>query len=489
MAHAIMIQGTMSGAGKSLLTAGLCRIFHEEGYRTAPFKSQNMALNSFITKDGYEMGRAQAVQAEAAGTEPSVYMNPILLKPTTDMGSQVIVMGRPVGNMEAREYFRKKKSYLPVIRSAYEKLAAENDVIVIEGAGSPAEINLKSEDIVNMGIAAMTGAPVLIAGDIDRGGVFAQLYGTVALLSAEERERVAGLIINKFRGDPSLLTPGLTELVRLTGKPVLGVVPYMHVHIEEEDSLAPLLQGGIGGDGDEKLLDIAVIRFPRISNFTDFQAFYAEEDTAVRFVTDPASLGTPDAVILPGTKSTMEDLRWFRKSGLEEAVLEAVKRGSFLFGICGGYQMLGERISDPYGTEGTGSVRGMCLLPYETVFSPEKVTRQWEGVTDFAIPELSGKRVKGYEVHMGRTERLPGAESRDEDIPAAGTYLHGIFDEGEFRSAFLSYLADRKKAERKETAAVSAAAYREEQYRILSGTLRKHLDLDAVFRLCGLTKS
>lgn len=257
-AKAIMVQGTMSNAGKSLLAAGLCRIFHEDGYRVAPFKSQNMALNSFITKEGLEMGRAQVVQAEAAGIEPSVRMNPILLKPTTDMGSQVIVMGRPVGNMEAREYFSRKKSFVPQILEAYRSLAAENDIIVIEGAGSPAEINLKTDDIVNMGMARMADAPVLLAGDIDRGGVFAQLYGTVALLPKEEQDRIAGLVINKFRGDPSLLDSGLKELTRLTGKPVLGVVPYMQIHLDDEDSLSSTLSDGIGTDkGRKPLLDLA----------------------------------------------------------------------------------------------------------------------------------------------------------------------------------------------------------------------------------------
>ena len=492
-ADAIMIQGTMSGAGKSLLAAGLCRIFREDGYRVAPFKSQNMALNSFITSDGLEMGRAQAVQAEAAGTEPSVLMNPILLKPTTDMGSQVIVLGKPVGNMEAREYFRRKKSYLPLIREAYGKLASEYDLIVIEGAGSPAEINLKADDIVNMGIAEMADAKVLLAGDIDRGGVFAQLYGTCALLTEQERARIAGLIINKFRGDASLLEGGLRTLRDLTGKPVLGVVPYMDVHIEEEDSLAPMLASGIG-DASEAGLDIAVVRFPKISNFTDFQAFYEEADTSVRFVSSPQELGMPDAVILPGTKSTIRDLLWMRSSGLEDAVRSVVRRGSFLFGICGGYQMLGRRISDPEDAEGGGAVRGMGVLPEETVFYREKTMRQYSGLSDFPVPELSGHRVSGYEVHMGRTVRseVPDREAYEgAGIPAgsaAGTYLHGIFDEADFRSAFLSYLAGRKQTVRASCGAQGAAAFREEQYRILSETLRRHLDLERICSLCGIRK-
>ena len=515
-AKAIMVQGTMSNAGKSLLAAGLCRIFHEDGYRVAPFKSQSMALNSFITKEGLEMGRAQVVQAEAAGIEPSVRMNPILLKPTTDMGSQVIVMGRPVGNMEAREYFSRKKSFVPQILEAYRSLAAENDIIVIEGAGSPAEINLKTDDIVNMGMARMADAPVLLAGDIDRGGVFAQLYGTVALLPKEEQDRIAGLVINKFRGDPSLLDSGLKELTRLTGKPVLGVVPYMQIHLDDEDSLSSTLSDGIGTEkGRKPLLDLAVIRLPKISNFTDFQAFFTDSDVEVRYVSSPSELGTPDAVILPGTKSTIQDLLWLRSSGLENEIRRAVGRGSFLFGICGGYQMMGLKISDPTGAEWEGEIDGMRILNEVTVFSPDKTMRQYTGRTHFAIPALSDRKITGYEVHMGRTSAADpasfsdgnaagarlhaGAEETDMEpgsgkgtsgrslvsgstADAAGTYVHGIFDEEDFRDAFLGYLASRKGI-RREDGGQSWKAYKEEQMKILSSTLRKALDMDTIYRL------
>ena len=319
MAKNIMIQGTMSNAGKSLLCAGLCRIFQQDGYRVAPFKSQNMALNSFITADGGEMGRAQVVQAEAAGIAPDVRMNPILLKPTTDVGSQVIVNGQVLGNMRAMEYYRRKREFLPAVLDAYRSLDAEYDIIVIEGAGSPAEINLKQEDIVNMGLAKLVDAPVLLVGDIDRGGVFAQLYGTVALLEPEERARIKGTVINKFRGDRAILEPGLRTLETLCGVPVAGVVPYVHVDVDDEDSLTERFLSG----GERKLLDIAVIRLPRISNFTDVSPFERYENVSVRYVERVSELHDPDMILLPGTKSTISDLQWLRQSGLEAAICKA----------------------------------------------------------------------------------------------------------------------------------------------------------------------
>ena len=305
MAKCIMIQGTMSNAGKSLLAAGLCRVFKQDGRRVAPFKSQNMALNSFITAAGGEMGRAQVVQAEAAGITPDVRMNPILLKPTTDVGSQVIVNGVVQGNMRAMEYYRRKRAYIPAVLEAYNSLAADYDIIVIEGAGSPAEINLKQEDIVNMGLAKLVDAPVLLVGDIDRGGVFAQLYGTIALLEADEKARIKGTIVNKFRGDRSILAPGLEILEKLCGVPVVGVMPYTHVDIDDEDSLTERFSR----DTARKLVDIAVIRLPRISNFTDFSPFERYSNVSLRYVDRVADLHRPDMILLPGTKSTIEDLR------------------------------------------------------------------------------------------------------------------------------------------------------------------------------------
>ncbi len=323
MAKNIMIQGTMSNAGKSLLAAGLCRVFKQDGYRTAPFKSQNMALNSFITAAGGEMGRAQVVQAEAAGIPPDVRMNPILLKPTTDMGSQVIVNGAVQGNMRAMEYYRRKPEFFPAVMAAYESLASEFDIIVIEGAGSPAEINLKRDDIVNMGLAKRVNAPVLLVGDIDRGGVFAQLYGTVALLEEDERALIKGVVVNKFRGDRAILEPGLAMLEKLCGVPVAGVLPYLHVDIDDEDSLSERF----GRDGQAKLIDIAVARLPRISNFTDLGPFERYANVSVRYVSSPKELGDPDLIVLPGTKSTIEDLRWLRQNGLEAAIKQAASGG------------------------------------------------------------------------------------------------------------------------------------------------------------------
>ncbi len=361
MAKNIMIQGTMSNAGKSLLAAGLCRVFKQDGYRTAPFKSQNMALNSFITAAGGEMGRAQVVQAEAASIPPDVRMNPILLKPTTDMGSQVIVNGAVQGNMRAMEYYRRKPEFFPAVMAAYESLASEFDIIVIEGAGSPAEINLKRDDIVNMGLAKRVNAPVLLVGDIDRGGVFAQLYGTVALLEEDERALIKGVVVNKFRGDRAILEPGLAMLEKLCGVPVAGVLPYLHVDIDDEDSLSERF----GRDGQAKLIDIAVARLPRISNFTDLGPFERYANVSVRYVSSPKELGDPDLIVLPGTKSTIEDLRWLRQNGLEAAIKQAASRGTPVAGICGGYQMLGRTLTDPEGVEaapGT-TVAGLGLPP------------------------------------------------------------------------------------------------------------------------------
>ncbi|MEG0591592.1 MAG: cobyric acid synthase, partial [Lachnospiraceae bacterium] len=364
MAKAIMIQGTMSNAGKSILAGGLCRIFQQDGYRVAPFKSQNMALNSFITDEGLEMGRAQVMQAEAAGVKPSVGMNPILLKPTGDSSSQVIVNGKVEGVMTAAQYYEKKKELFPVVKQAYERLAKEYDIIVLEGAGSPAEINLKQEDIVNMGMAKIAHAPVLLVGDIDRGGVFAQIVGTLTLLEEDERELVKGTIINKFRGDRKILEPGLRMLEDRTQVPVQGVVPYFHLDIDEEDSLTERFtkKERVG------LIDIAVIRFPRISNFTDLNSLEYIEEVTVRYVATPGELGNPDMIILPGTKNTMGDLLWMRQNGLEASILKYARQKP-VFGICGGYQMLGRAIADPEGVEGKGTISGMGLLPITTTFA------------------------------------------------------------------------------------------------------------------------
>ena len=490
-AKCIMVQGTMSGAGKSLLCAALCRIFAQDGWRVAPFKSQNMALNSFVTRDGAEMGRAQVVQAQAAGVEPDVRMNPILLKPSSDVGSQVIVNGKARGQMSAADYFRMKRTLIPDILKAYNGLAAENDIIVIEGAGSPAEINLKADDIVNMGLAKLVDAPVLLAGDIDRGGVFAQLYGTVELLEPEEKARIKGLIINKFRGDVEILRPGLAMLEEKTHLPVMGVVPYLRVEIEDEDSLSERLSI----KNAVKPLDAAILRLPHVSNFTDFIPLEQHPLLGVRYVGSTRQLGAPDLIILPGTKNTMDDLRWLRESGLEAAVQKLAANGTPVLGVCGGYQMLGETLSDPEGEEsGTPcTLRGLGLLPTSTVFNAEKQLTQTEAVAE-ADP-FAGTKLTGYEIHAGRTEvrgerfcRLPDGSSEGcVQGNVFGTYLHGLFDTGELTEKLTAFLCQRKGLNPAAVQLIPMEEYRQQQFDKLADGVRAALDMDAVYAAMGLT--
>ena len=490
MAKTIMIQGTMSNAGKSLLAAGLCRVLKQDGYRVAPFKSQNMALNSFVTKDGLEMGRAQVVQAQAAGVEPDVRMNPILLKPSSDVGSQVIVNGEVRGQMKASEYFRTKRQLVPDILKAYDSLAEEADVIVIEGAGSPAEINLKSEDIVNMGLAEMVDAPVLLVGDIDRGGVFAQLYGTVELLEEKERRRIKGLVINKFRGDVEILRPGLSMLEEKTHLPVVGVVPYLKVDIEDEDSLSQRLEMRDG----KKPLDAAIIRLPHLSNFTDFMPLEQHPLLGVRYVSNAHELGAPDLILLPGTKNTVDDLLWLRQSGLEAALLKLAAGGTPVLGVCGGYQMLGETLADPEGTEsGTAqTVRGLGLLPTRTVFTGQKHRTQ-DTAAVIAAP-FAGAALTGYQIHTGRTEvqGVPFCTLADGTPEGCvqdnvfGTYLHGLFDTGELTEKLVTLLCRRKGIAPDSAALIPMEQYRQQQFDLLADGVRGALDLDAVYAAMGL---
>ena len=486
MTRRIMLQGTMSGVGKSLLTAALCRIFRQDGLRPAPFKSQNMALNSCVTSGGLEMGRAQAVQAMAAGLEPDVRMNPVLLKPSSDTGSQVIVMGKVRGEYAARDYFARKKALIPEIMAAYDSLAGEYDPIVIEGAGSPAEINLKRDDIVNMGLAEMADAPVLLVGDIDRGGVFAQLVGTMELLEPKERARVAGFLINKFRGDPALLTSGLEMLTARTGVPVLGVIPFLELDIDDEDSLAPRL----GEKRQTAPVDIAVIHLPRISNFTDFAPLEHHPSLGVRYVSSPGELGNPDLIILPGTKSTAGDLLWLRQNGLERLICRKEAGGTPVFGICGGYQMLGTVLRDPLGVEGGGTFAGMGLLPCETEFTPEKRLTRVSAVAQ-ASP-FTGAKLEGYEIHMGRTERGAAnpfcrlSDGREDGAVSGlvfGTYLHGLFDTGELTDRLAAWLLQRKGLTGTETASETHEAYQSRQLDRLAEAVREHIDLEAVYRI------
>ena len=512
MAKKIMIQGTMSSAGKSLIVAGLCRIFKQDGYKVAPFKSQNMALNSFITEDGLEMGRAQVMQAEAAGILPEVEMNPILLKPTSDKGSQIIINGKVMTDMDAKEYFKYKTNLIPVIKDAFAKLEEKYDIIVIEGAGSPAEINLKQNDIVNMGVAKMFDSNVLLVGDIDRGGVFAQLLGTLMLLEEDENERIKGLIINKFRGDKTILDPGIDMLVEKGGKPVCGTVPYMNVRLDDEDSLTERFRKE---DNSPDVIDIAVIRLPKISNFTDFDVFDSVKGCKIRYIDTAAELKNPDMIIIPGSKNTVEDLLWLRESGLEAAIKYASVRIP-VFGICGGLQMLGETVSDETGVDSggkvLGSVRGMELLPIDTVMKDEKTRKQVRG----NIPELtgifeglSGKKYTGYEIHMGESiirrgdERSvnencsnvntgdcnqAGDNAAKYDFPVIvqsgniyGTYVHGIFDDSDIASSLVRIIAEERGIKDIEESNITYKEYKEMQYDILADKLRESLDMEYIY--------
>lgn len=491
MAKSIMVQGTMSGAGKSLLVAGLCRVFKQDGWRVAPFKSQNMALQSFITDEGLEIGRAQAVQAEACGIEPSYAMNPLLLKPTSDKGSQVVLNGEIYGDYSAEDYYAIKYKLRPFVEQAFRKLEEDYDLIVVEGAGSPAEINLKADDFVNMGLAKMLDIPVLLAGDIDRGGVFAQLYGTLALLEPEERDLVRGLIVNKFRGDLKILAPGLVQLEELTGKRVAGVVPWTDVDIDDEDSLSDRLKNRAAGS----LLDIAVIRLPRLSNFSDFTSLDASNGVGVRYVSKASELKNPDIAIIPGTKNTISDMKWMRSSGIEAALKKLASSGTPIVGICGGYQMLGREIIDEEGVEGGGSIAGMCLLPTVTRFRPEKRRTRMHAVCLEAggdLSALSSCPLEGYEIHCGTTDRdegaLPLIKMEDGSLDGCqngnvyGCYLHGFFDSEECRAAVLGALAAKKGVELN-VDAFDWKAYKEKQYDILADSLRGSLDMDLIYKI------
>ena len=496
MAKVIMVQGTMSNAGKSLLVAGLCRVFAQDGYRVAPFKSQNMALNSFITKDGLEMGRAQVMQAEAAGIEPDVDMNPILLKPTNDHGSQIIVGGHVIGNMEARDYFSYKKQLLPDIAAAFQRLERKADIIVIEGAGSPAEINLKENDIVNMGLAELVDAPVLLVGDIDRGGVFAQLLGTIMLLDEKEKERIKGLVINKFRGDATILDPGIVMLEEKADVPVVGVVPYMQLTIDDEDSLSTRLE-----EKQKALINIGVVRLPRLSNFTDFNVFDQIAGVSVHYIRSPDKIEAMDMIILPGTKNTMADLVWMRESGMESAVKKFSEHGP-VFGICGGYQMFGMCIRDPHGVEEAGEIRGLELLPMETELMTQKRRSQVQGtitLTEGVLAPLGTQKMMGYEIHMGRTcavqrvnalcqfsdmgEEKAAAWDGGQQKNVYGTYVHGIFDEGTLAYDLCQCLAKRKGVSLKNPDETDYQSFKEKQYDLLADGIRKHMDMNRIYEM------
>lgn len=496
MAKSIMIQGTASSVGKSLIVTALCRIFTMDGFRVAPFKSQNMALNSFITIDGKEMSRAQAVQAEACNIEPSVLMNPILLKPSSDIGSQVIIKGKVYKNMTAEEYQRFKPELKEIIKETYKELSSQYDIIVIEGAGSPAEINLKDNDLVNMGMAEIADCPVVLVGDIDKGGVFASIVGTMVLLTHTERRRIKGVIINKFRGDIELLKPGLVMLEKMIKRPVLGVIPYLNIHIDEEDSATEYMKiSKPYGD-----VDIAIIYLPHISNFTDFEPFYYVEGLKIRYVYSSDTLGNPDVVIIPGTKNTIGDLLYLKANGFYERIREYAHNGGMVIGICGGLQILGKKIIDPYNIESEiRESEGLGLLDLITVLEKEKITYQ-SLVKLERLPYL----LKGYEIHMGRTTKIG-----DNAIPFSrvvrrgevecneidgyislngrvwGTYLHGIFDNEDFLKEFISSLYRERGLEKhidvRPLRDIKLAIYDE-----LARAVRNVVDIESIYRIMGV---
>jgi adenosylcobyric acid synthase len=490
----IMVQGTASSVGKSMLTAALCRIFTQDGYDVNPFKSQNMSLNSYITHEGHEMGRAQVMQAEAAGKAPSVEMNPILLKPTSDRKSQVIIEGKVFQDMDAVEYFAFKKQLKGKISDIYWRLADKSDIVVLEGAGSPAEINLNHEDFVNMGMAKIAKAPVILVGDIDRGGVFASLAGTLLLMSEEEKKRVKGVIINKFRGSLEILEPGLRMLEELIKVPVLGVVPYYHHYLEDEDSVSDWLRNASPAPAE---IDVAVVSLPYMSNFTDFNVLRLFEGVQLRFVRPHEELGSPDAVVIPGTKSTLKDMLALQQSGMAKQILDCHEGGSILLGICGGYQMLGTRLYDPLKSESElEAIRGLGLLDCETVFRPHKTTTLSEG-----RERLFGSRVKGYEIHMGEAVKIgrgqpfvdietrngqpySGADGMmNEAGTVFGTYMHGIFDSKEFTEKFINMLRTRKGLPERSYEVPEYWQFKEQQYDKLAEVVRESLDMERIYQI------
>ena len=490
----LMIQGTASSVGKSVLCAAFLRILRQDGLKAAPFKAQNMSLNSFATKDGLEMGRAQVTQAQAAGMEPDVRMNPVLLKPTSDRRSQVIIEGKAVASMTAMEYHQYKPELRKRIKAIYESLENEVDCVVIEGAGSPAEINLREGDIVNMSMAEAADAPVILVGDIDLGGVFASLYGTVMLLTEEERARVKGVIINKFRGDVKILEPGLRMLEERIHIPVLGVVPWMDVELGDEDSVTERLRKQ-SGRGD---IDVAVVRLRHISNFTDFQSLALQPGARVRYAENAEDLEKADLIILPGTKNTIEDLIDLRNRKMDAAIIRHARRGGMVMGICGGYQMLGNVLRDPGHSESqVPEAAGLGLLDMEVEFEKEKRTVQATATVECGTgwPEkLSGTRVDGYEIHTGRNSYGPEAQpwlrigGETDGVMNAqgnvlGTYLHGLFDDGRLFAAAADRIRELRGDAGKEQQPVSMEEFREKEFDRIAAIVRESVDMEAVYRI------
>jgi len=494
MAKKIMFQGTGSSVGKSLIVAAVCRILNNRGYKVAPFKSQNMSLNSYITEDGKEMGRAQVVQAEAARIKPMVEMNPILLKPTSDVGSQVILNGDVYKNMAAMTYFSAKDYLVPHIEKAFKTLSGKYEVIVIEGAGSPAEINLRSRDIVNMGLAEIVDTDVLLIGDVDKGGVFASLYGTFLLLSETEQARVKGFVINKFRGDVDLLLPGVKMLEDLIHRPCFGVIPFINdLKIDDEDSVTERFD-----QTANKSIRIGVVKLPYMSNFTDFTVFDLEADVSLEYLTSGSALQTCDLIVIPGSKNTIHDMRYLMETGLNHAIYKAHRNQIPIIGICGGYQILGQTIEDTYGVESVDSrINGLGLLEVKTQMAQDKTTRQASGkiVTSFFDLPIVNQEVIGYEIHMGETKFMnesvkpfmmtdldacDGAVSDSGTI--MGTYFHGIFDNDAFRHAMLDRLR-RDKGIFETHESINFEALKDKEYDRLAAHVASNLDIDAILKL------
>jgi adenosylcobyric acid synthase len=484
----LLVAGTASDAGKSLVTAGICRWLHRRGVRVAPFKAQNMALNSAVTPGGHEIGRAQAMQAGAAGVAPEAAMNPVLLKPSGERDCQVVVMGKPAAAADARSYQALKRTLMPVVLAALEDLRSRFDVVVCEGAGSPAEINLRDGDLANMGLARAAGLPVLVVGDIDRGGVMAALYGTLALLDRHDQALVGGFLVNKFRGDPAILAPGLERLEAATGRPVLGVLPWVRgLWLDVEDSLAleaPRDPSLPPAAGDE--VAVAVVRLPRMSNFTDVDALAQEPGIAVRFTESPAEVRTADLAVVPGTKATVPDLAWLRGRGLAAALAARAAAGAPVLGICGGYQMLGRRIVD-HVESGEGEAEGLGLLPVDTVFGAGKVL----GLRTGTAPGMGGAAVAGYEIRHGRVERrggeplLLGADGTPDGCrvgPVLGTSWHGVLESDGFRRALAAWVAGARGV-RWVPGTASFRALREQRFDRLGDLIEEHVDGPALLRL------
>ena len=492
----LMFQGTGSSVGKSMLCAAVLRILKQDGLRVAPFKAQNMALNSYATSEGLEMGRAQVTQAEAAGMEPTVKMNPVLLKPSSDRRSQVVVNGKPIGTMSAVEYDAFKPRLREMVKETYNALEDSVDVVVIEGAGSPAEINLKQGDIVNMAMAKCADAPVILIGDINPGGVFASLYGTVKLLDADEQARIKGIVINKFRGDVKILEPGLKMLEDLLGIPVIGVVPWMDIDMEDEDSVTErFIQRS--GQGQ---IRAAIIRLPHISNFTDFNLLGAEPDVAVSYVTRASEVKDADIVILPGTKNTIEDLNWLKQRGIADEILRHARRGGMVIGICGGYQMLGQKLHDPLHVESRiPEIAGLGLLNFEVTFADGKTTVQAHGnvqCEDGWLSAHNGLMLDGYEIHSGVNSFGEGCvpflylNGRSEPDGVTnpegniiGSYLHGIFDTGSFWRAIVNHVRREKGLDENNAELMTIAQFRDREFDRLAAIVRQNLDMDAVYAI------